>query len=178
VQQGPQGPYQGGRGGGIPAATSPLAGTLAFLRGRWRLERSLADHVSGCSGTFAGVALFDDADEDGVLRYRELGELRLGDHRGPARRELLFAGRSDGTADVRFTDGRPFYRLDLRARTWHAEHVCGRDLYAVTWQVLDDDALAETWTARGPAKDYQLMTTLTRLDEDAAPARPHRSRRS
>jgi Family of unknown function (DUF6314) len=173
VRQGPQGPYQGGAGQGSRSAPGLAVGTLGFLRGRWRLERSITDRRSGRRGTFAGVAWVGGGDGAAVLGYHERGELRFAGHRGPASRDLLLASCPDGAADVRFADGRPFYRLDLRAGTWHAEHLCGRDRYSVTWRVLGDDVLAETWTARGPAKDYELATTLTRLTEDAAPARPH-----
>jgi hypothetical protein len=151
------------------------AGTLGFLRGCWHLERRLTDRTSGRRGAFTGVASFDGADDGGTLRYAERGELRFADHRGPAGRDLLLASRPDGAVEVRFADGRPFYRLDLRAGSWHAEHVCGSDLYTVAWQVLGADLLRETWTARGPTKDFELATTLTRLRGDSAPAGPHRA---
>jgi hypothetical protein len=169
----------GGSAAGGSAAGGLAAGTLEVLRGRWRLERRLTDRASGCRGTFTGVAsvLGVGVGVGGTIRYAERGELRFAGHRGPASRDLLLASRRDGAVEVRFADGRPFYRLDLCAGSWHAEHVCGSDLYTVAWQVLGADLLSETWTARGPTKDYELATTLTRLGEDAAPGEPRRARR-
>jgi len=142
----------------------PVADTLAFLRGRWRLERRLDDHRSGVCGTFTGDAEFAAADDPAVLRYEERGELRFGGHAGPATRSLVFLGRPDGVVDVRFADGREFYRLDLGPGCCQAEHLCGRDRYTVMFRVLSPDLLDERWHVLGPGKAYDTVTTLHRLD--------------
>ncbi len=98
-----------------------------------------------------------------MLAYHERGELCFGRHRGPASRSLLYRPRPDGTAEVLFADGRPFYLLDLRSGCWEAEHPCGADHYLVTVRVLGADSLTEHWRARGPEKDYSMTTTLTRI---------------
>ena len=67
-----------------PPRTIAIPDTLAFLRGRWRLERRLSDHRSGVCGTFTGDAEFAATDDPAVLRYVERGELRFGGHAGPA----------------------------------------------------------------------------------------------
>ena len=75
---------------------------------------------------------------------------------------LIPAG--DGAATVLFADGRPFYPLDLRSGSCQAEHPCGPDSYLVTVRVLGPDAYTERWRASGPGKDYEMTTTLARID--------------
>jgi Family of unknown function (DUF6314) len=166
------------------SAGQPLAGsTAAFLSGDWNVVRRISDHRTGQVGSFRGEASFrpcaaafpsvtgvrHEVGPDGepgntgaVLAYCERGELRLGSHRGPASRSLLIRDVADGTADVRFADGREFYRLDLRSGTCHAAHPCRADQYLVTVTRLGADSYTETWRVAGPDKDYELATTYTR----------------
>jgi hypothetical protein len=144
----------------------PADGTLSFLRGSWRADRVLTDFLSGRSGSFRGVAEFAAGSADGrpeVVFYRERGELLFGGHHGPASRSLLYLPAPDGTAEVQFSDGRPFYRLDLRSGSCQAEHPCGRDRYLLVARVLGPDCFTERWRARGPGKDYEMTTTFARI---------------
>jgi uncharacterized protein DUF6314 len=159
----------------VPGVTTPgpcwplAGGTLEFLRGSWRAERELADYRSGDRGSFRGIAVFAAAteagadDHCGLVSYREQGELRLGGHTGPASRSLLYQPGNEGSAEVLFADGRPFYVLDLRTGYWRAEHPCGADHYLVTVRVLGANCFTEQWRARGPWKDYEMTTTLARI---------------
>lgn len=154
---------------GTTSADSPrVPDALSFLRGTWRVERRLADHRSGSAGWFRGTARFAPAGRPAPagdeLAYHEEGELVLGEHRGPASRSLIYRRRPDGTADVFFADGREFYWLDPRPGRWQARHPCGRDEYVLRGRVLSDAVLEERWRVSGPAKDYEIMTTLTRTD--------------
>jgi hypothetical protein len=161
----PPSPGAGGEAGGQ---------TIEFLRGDWNVERRITDRRTGQDGVFSGVARFRPAaglqgaaglqvtTGAEVLEYTEDGELRLGSHRGPARRSLLYCGRANGEADVRFADGREFYRLDLRTGTWQADHPCRADRYHVTVTRLSPDSFTETWQVAGPDKDYELETTYRR----------------
>lgn len=142
------------------------SGTLEFLRGTWRAERAITDYRSGTTGAFTGTASFAGLGAPaapGTLAYREEGELVFGRHRGPAGRSLLYLPARDGAALVRFADGRPFYRLDLRSGSCEAAHPCGRDSYLVAVEVAGPDAYTERWRASGPGKDYAMTTTLTRI---------------
>jgi len=143
-------------------AAMPVPDTLAFLRGRWRLERRLDDHRSGVRGTFTGEAEFAATDDPVLLRYMERGELRFGGHAGPARRALLLRELPDGAAEVRFADGREFYVLDLRSGRWTARHGCGADEYVVSFLVRTAGWLEERWHVTGPRKAYETVTTLRR----------------
>jgi hypothetical protein len=147
-----------------PPRTIAVPDTLAFLRGRWRLERRLSDHRSGVCGTFTGGAEFAATADPAVLRYVERGELRFGGHAGPATRTLVCLGRPGGAVDVRFADGGEFYRLDLGPGRCQAEHLCGRDRYTVTYRVLAQDLMEEHWQVAGPQKAYDTVTALRRLD--------------
>jgi hypothetical protein len=148
------------------SAEPARAGSTAdFLSGDWNVVRLISDHRTGQVGSFRGKASFRPcaASEAGrMLAYSESGELRLGSHRGPARRSLLVRDLGDGTADVRFADGREFYRLDLRTGTCEAAHPCRADEYHVTVTRLSADSYSEKWRVAGPAKDYELTTTYTR----------------
>ncbi len=166
------------------SAGQALAGSTAdFLSGDWNVVRRISDHRTGQVGSFRGEASFHpcpagllggagislEVERDAqpgqtgrVLAYRERGELHLGSHRGPASRSLLLRDLPDGTADVRFADGREFYRLDLRSGTCEATHPCRADQYLLTVTRLSADSYTETWRVAGPAKDYELTATYTR----------------
>jgi Family of unknown function (DUF6314) len=156
--------------GGLPGhyrrphqSHAPTPDTLVFLRGAWHIDRELTDHLSGVRGTFTGEAEFAAAGEPSVLRYSERGELRFGGHVGPASRSLVCVGLAGGAVDVRFADGRDFYRLNLASGRWRAKHACARDDYVVTFRVLSADLLEERWRAAGPQKDYVSTTLLERM---------------
>ncbi|MGO9161099.1 MAG: DUF6314 family protein [Streptosporangiaceae bacterium] len=176
-EQPPGGPERP-RAGPLPPV--PVGDTLAFLLGRWLLERQLVDHRAGMAGQFTGTAEFAPPDQGqpelghfGLaqpelggpeLAYREHGQLRFGDYAGPASRALRCLPRADGSAEIRFEDGRAFYHLDLRAGRWQARHDCGPDVYQVTFEVLGSGLVTEHWHVTGPAKDYHSRTTLRRTD--------------
>ena len=167
--------------GSRTAGAALASGIADFLDGDWNVERQISDHRTGQAGLFRGRASFrlcaaaavpkevrlagelEPADRNGrVLAYEEQGELRFGGHCGPASRSLLYRELADGSADVRFADGREFYRLDLRSGTWSAAHPCRADRYLVTVTRLGADSFTETWRVSGPAKDYELTTTYIR----------------
>jgi Family of unknown function (DUF6314) len=165
-------------------------GTVDFLHGDWNVVRTISDHRTGQAGLFRGQASFrpyaaglahgtgladvhQPADPEGrVLAYYEHGELQFGGYRGPASRSLLYRDPGDGSADIRFADGREFYRLDLRAGTWSAEHPCRADQYLVTVTRLGPDSFTEAWRVAGPGMDYELSTTYTRVGCDVEAGGP------
>ena len=166
--------------------------TLGFLAGDWNVLRWISDHRTGTDGEFRGTASFrprparssphpespdpvspdpvspDPVSPDpvspgsGELEYTEHGELAFGTHQGPAFRSLVYTGRADGAADVRFADGRPFFRLDLRTGHCQAEHPCKTDQYLVTVTRQGRDCFTERWQVAGPEKDYEMTATYTR----------------
>jgi hypothetical protein len=152
-------------------AAADAASTIDFLSGDWIVARSIVDHRAGQIGSFRGLASVRPCAELGdtrALTYAESGELEFGSHRGPAARSLLIRDAGDGTADIRFADGREFYRLDLRSGSDVAAHPCRADKYDVTVTRLSADSYSETWRVTGPAKDYELRTTYTRAAQPRA----------
>jgi hypothetical protein len=135
--------------------------TFAFVRGQWRLERVLVDHRTGTRGRFTGRALIAVVGGE-LASYTERGQLRFGAHAGPAARTLRYQARPDGTVQVRFADGRPFYILDLRSGRCQAEHPCNADHYQLTHLVHSADMIEEHWLVHGPDKDYHAITRLHR----------------
>lgn len=147
------------------AAVGLATSTASFLLGEWKMARDIRDYRTGQSGVFRGMARFVPAPRESagpLLSYREDGQLTFAGHRGPAERHLYLVERPDGTADVRFADGRAFYQLDLLAGHCQAEHRCGADEYLVRVRVLTVDSFTETWRVTGPAKDYEMTTTYVR----------------
>jgi hypothetical protein len=129
-----------------------------FLPGTWRVERELEDAGLG-RGRFSGRAEFA-RDGDG-LSWVESGRMTLGGYDGPARRTLRVVRERDGWA-VRFADGRPFHRLDLRAGRAALEHPCGEDRYRGELVVRGPDAFAVDWTVTGPGKSQRLSARYER----------------
>lgn len=138
-----------------------VADLRAFLAGHWRFERDLEDHRAGMTGVITGDATF--AAENGALRYRETGEMRLGDYRGRAHQSYVYRFPDCGTAQVCFTDGRAFHTLDLRGGHWRAVHRCGADTYEGHFRVLGPDAWDAGWRITGPRKDQRLAARYQRV---------------
>jgi hypothetical protein len=124
-----------------------------YLLGTWRVERALHDDGLG-EGTFAGEATFTRGPGD-TVRWVETGRMTLGRYDGPAARTLEIV--PDGEAwEVRFADGRPFHRLDLRDGRCALDHPCGDDRYRGEFAVNGPDAFTIDWRVSGPAKAQRL----------------------
>jgi hypothetical protein len=129
-----------------------------FLPGRWRVERALHDAALG-AGRFAGTATFTPLGDG--LDWEESGRMTLGRYDGPARRTLRIVPDARGW-EVRFADGRPFHRLDLRGDRCRFDHRCGPDRYAGELAVHGPDAFAIAWAVTGPAKAQRLRARYER----------------
>ncbi|WP_052269726.1 MULTISPECIES: DUF6314 family protein [Streptomyces] len=140
----------------------PVADALAYLVGRWRVERSIRDLAGGEEGRFEGVTAFS-ALEDGGLLHTESGTFTWRGTARPATRTLRFLpGPMPGSADVRFADGRPFHPLDLASGRCTADHLCSADLYRGEFTVRDTDHWRTVWRVGGPAKNLLLSTDYER----------------
>ncbi|MFJ6570367.1 DUF6314 family protein [Streptomyces sp. NPDC091292] len=150
---------------------------LAYLAGRWRVERVVRDLAGGAAGEVAGEVagrftgttdfspLEPAASAHGRpgLLHHESGTFVWQGVARPAERTLRYLpGDPAGTARVEFSDGRPFHDLDLRTGHWVADHPCAADLYRGTFTVDGDDDWRTEWRVRGPAKDLVLSTTYHR----------------
>ncbi len=153
--------------------------TLAFLLGTWDLVRSIEDHRSGTSGLFQGRATLvrtgsapsasasTSASTSGSAceraRYEESGHLRFGSRTTRASRSLLFERLGNASVMMRFADGRPFVDLNLESGEWRSVHPCVDDSYEMTTTVCSQNLVWERWRVTGPSKDYEALTTLTRV---------------
>ncbi|KQY58283.1 hypothetical protein ASD11_01045 [Aeromicrobium sp. Root495] len=138
--------------------TSPLD-----LLGTWTLERTIDDRASGEARSVAGsthLSLLDD----GRVRWDESGVMRWAAHEVPVSRTLFVEQRGDDWF-VTFEDGRDFHPWSTETAV---DHDCPPDVY--TGAITVHGAGAEvsswsvTWTARGPAKDYTMVSLLSRAE--------------
>ncbi|MFE4547552.1 DUF6314 family protein [Streptomyces sp. NPDC056785] len=146
----------------------PVADVLTYLTGTWRVERSVRDLASGAEGRFTGTTVFSPLDDggDGLLHH-ESGTFTWQGVARPAERTLWFLpGQHAGTADVRFSDGRPFHGLDLGTGRHVADHPCAADLYRGEFTVSGADRWRTVWRVGGPAKDLLLTTAYARTDRE------------
>lgn len=145
--------------------------TLGFLLGRWKVSRSIEDHLNSIRGSFEGTARLTGVPFDGNpypqtrARYEEAGEVSFGSHVGAARRSLDYHRMDDVAVMLHFSDGRPFVDLDLRTGAWQSRHLCGDDRYQIATLVMSRNVVQERWRVQGPTKDYDAVTTLTRSTE-------------
>ena len=140
----------------------PGPDVLAYLAGRWLVQRSARDLAGGDEGRFEGTTVFSPLDGGGLLHH-ESGTFTWQGVPRPAERTLRFLpDATPGTADVRFADGRPFHDLDLTTGHWVADHPCSADLYRGEFTAYDADHWRTVWRVRGPDKDLLLTTDYTR----------------
>ncbi|MGW4731551.1 DUF6314 family protein [Streptomyces shenzhenensis] len=136
----------------------PVPDVLAYLAGRWHVERTVRDLAGGAAGRFAGTTVFSPLTGGGLL-HEESGTFTWQGVSRPAERTLRFLpGAVAGTADVRFADGRPFHDLDLTSGRHVADHPCVADLYRGEFTVRDADHWRTVWRVGGPAKNLLLVT--------------------
>ncbi|MHC5256978.1 DUF6314 family protein [Streptomyces sp. UC4497] len=139
----------------------PVSDVLAFLAGRWQVERTVRDLSEDVTGVFSGTTAFTDEGE-GLLHF-ESGTFEWHGVARPAERTLRYLpGEEAGTAVVRFADGRFFHDLDLRTGHHVADHPCSADLYRGEFSVYDAERWRTVWRVKGPAKDLLLTTDYRR----------------
>lgn len=131
-----------------------------FLEGDWILKKRVRSREPWQTGFAQGRATFSRA-PDGLL-YHETVQLHYGDYQGRASRSYRYCPRAPGIADVFFTDRRFFHTLNLRSGRWHAEHLCGPDVYRGDFRVIDEARWLVRWRATGPRKNVSILTVYER----------------
>ncbi|MBP7241379.1 DUF6314 family protein [Amaricoccus sp.] len=130
---------------------------LSAFEGAWELARDIADARSGQRGRFVGRARFIPTPEG--LRYREEGELTLGDGPGiTATRDYLWRAGADGAIEVLFADGRLFHSFHPADPAPTAEHECPPDLYRARYDFAAWPCWQVEWRVSGPRKDYDMVS--------------------
>lgn len=147
----------------IRSSAHPAGDLFSYLKGSWCLTRQITDHNRGQTGQLTGEARFTPTGNG--LVYHERGLLQIGDYSGEATQSLRFQAAENGAA-VHFSDGRPFYHLDLSASTDSALHLCAPDEYEVTTRVISADEWHQSWQVRGPAKNQKILSVFHRISRD------------
>lgn len=136
--------------------TSPLE-----LLGTWTLERTVDDRTTGEARSVSGDTTMSLLD-DGRVRWDERGVMRWPGHEVPVSRTLFVEQRGEDWF-VTFEDGRDFHPWSTETPV---DHDCPPDVYTGAITVDRDGEELQTWrvewTARGPAKDYTMLSRLVR----------------
>lgn len=138
------------RGGKTPLSLKPTD----FL-GNWALERRIDDVLSGSVSTFSGTACLSVGENQ--WSYHEVGKLLLADAQ-PMTAERRYIWRADDNGvDIHFDDGRFFHRLDC-SNDAVAQHWCDPDQYDVEYNFSNWPKWQNTWSVRGPKKNYTMTS--------------------
>lgn len=134
------------------------------LLGTWVLDRSVDDRRTGEHHTVTGTTTLAAVD-DAHVAWTEAGTMTTADGRSfPVERRLDVVRGPDGTWRVLFADGREFHAWAPGETVVHA---CAPDVYRGEVRVDDAGAGAVAWSvlwdATGPAKDYRMVSRLTRV---------------
>lgn len=132
----------------------------ADFKGDWQLERIITDRLGGMNGTLSGIATF--AGEGGALTYDETGRLAL--TTGPvmeATRRYLWTFARDNVV-VSFADGADFHSFSPSGAAIGTTHLCGADVYDVTYNFAQWPVWTATWSVKGPRKDYTSVSRYCR----------------
>ncbi|HWV27238.1 MAG TPA: DUF6314 family protein [Aeromicrobium sp.] len=127
------------------------------LLGSWQLARTIEDRLVGATSTVDGETILS-AEADGRIRWHETGILHHGGNDVPVFR-TLYVERSGDAWVVTFEDGRDFHPWALDR---DVVHPCGADTYTGHVDVDSAERWTVTWTTLGPAKDYTMVSILTR----------------
>jgi hypothetical protein len=128
----------------------------AELLGSWRLERLVADRLTGAFGHMAGTLTLTETAAG--IRWYEQGAFDFGGRTFESSRELLLRADAGGGWTMCFADGREFH-------PWRpgrvVEHPCRADTYRGLVDVTPT-RLRTLWDVTGPAKDQRLVTRCLR----------------
>jgi len=129
---------------------------LSDFIGDWQLQRRIHDDAYGQHGSLAGTARFHA--NGAVVDYHEQGRLTLaGGMTMQAERSYIWQPDPQGVT-VKFADGAPFHRFDLGGKVKGTQHLCGADLYNVTYNFESWPAWSATWVVAGPRKNYTSVS--------------------
>lgn len=127
--------------------------------GHWQFDRQIDDRNGGQLGIVTGTA--DFTPENALVRYREAGQLRIGD--GPVlSAERSYLWRFEKSVEVMFDDGRQFHSFVPMGRGQGTDHPCGEDFYQVTYDFRGWPEWTSTFQVSGPRKDYTSVTAYKR----------------
>lgn len=127
------------------------------LLGAWTLARTIDDRKGPETSTVQGTTELA-RQGDGRVRWSESGTLQRGGHEIPVNRTLYVELRDAGWF-VTFDDGRDFHPWEPGEEVVHP---CAADTYVGRIELVDADTWTVEWNVTGPAKDYTMISRLTR----------------
>lgn len=154
------------------AAHFPVPSLLEHLHGAWNLRRQITDRRAAATFTVDGTATWvrpENAADRRLIYYEEglLSGLSALQTPTTVRASYQYLpGPRSSTAHVAFSDGRPFHDLDLvSGDSGPLLHACSPDEYVGRMITRGPHELLLEWHVRGPAKDYDAVTVLTRVHD-------------
>lgn len=136
----------------------PVLSDPTTLIGRWRLDRTIDDRLSGRRGCVHGSLTISDPDQTGGLDWIESGTMTWDGNAVEASRRLRLVIHDRGWW-VTFADGGLFH--PWQPGSW-VEHPCSRDLYRGLVSANRPDRVRIVWQVSGPAKDHTITSRLRR----------------
>jgi hypothetical protein len=136
----------------------PITDLADYLLGAWHLSREIIDH-GRYQLRLEGTAEVKRC-ADGALSYVEHATLTTEATSLEFTRAYLYFATGPGTASVEFSDGSPFYDLDLRSGGCRVRHLCDQDLY-LGLILTTSNGWYTRWRCRGPGKEYVATTYLS-----------------
>jgi hypothetical protein len=129
--------------------------TPTDLLGTWSLTRTVDDRRTGERRDVRGTATLTLGD-DGRVTWHEAGTMTWPGHAVPVSRTLYVVREGEGWV-VHFEDGRVFHPWAVGSPV---DHPCAPDHYRGLVEVTGDpvDRWTVVWEARGPEKDYRMVT--------------------
>src|SRR3546814_4197720 len=101
--------------------------------------------------------------KDGLL-YKEQAKFSFSSYQDEVEQSYLYSFPSLFCVDVSFTDGRPFYSLDLTTRKNQIVHLCGADRYTGCFKLVNLETFYIKWLIEGPRKKTFLLSKFPKLN--------------
>lgn len=131
--------------------------TPVDFAGQWQLDRVVTDRLGGQEGRFVGAAVLSPLGAD-RLEYAETGQLRIGSAPAMAATRSYQWAFQGGLVLVAFDDGRPFHSFAPGIDAAGTAHLCGADMYRVSYGFSAWPVWTADWQVLGPRKDYTLQS--------------------
>lgn len=125
------------------------------LLGTWTLARTVEDRLTGVRRAVRGTATLSLEHADRVA-WQESGTMTWPGHEVPVARTLYVVRKPAGWV-VQFEDGRVFHPWAVGTQV---DHPCAPDHYRGLVETDGEpvDRWTVVWEARGPEKDYRMVT--------------------
>ena len=137
-------------------------GFLSYLTGTWHLERAVSDGKK-----LQGLAHIRPTNVRRIFRYREEGSFVNSGTTQNAYRDYIYKVKGD-RLNILFADphrvDQLYVSLDFAGSLIANDtHLCGADIYAVVFEIINGNEFHTETYVSGPQKDYRLMSQYQRF---------------